>query len=179
MSQLLAIPIALTADQVIGMSASIAALSAVASALIALVPVRRAGASNREAVEALEIPFLIPDPGISDHHRLKFEDAEAGSLRIPLRNVGMGPAILGDVQFVIDERQILAQAGGQDCLPGWGSAIPSFSASQLQARPRGTRGAAYLLHPCFGQEVSDAMPTENGFCGGAADEFPSAAVRRQ
>jgi hypothetical protein len=117
MRQLLSFLIAPTTDQVIAMSASIAALAAVATALIALLAVRRSVASNREAVEALEIPFLIPDPGISDHHRLKFEAAAAGSLRIPLRNVGMGPAILGDVQFVIDERQILAQAGGQITVP--------------------------------------------------------------
>ena len=69
--------------------------------------------SSRESVEALEIPFLIPDPDINDQHRLKFEDTEQGNLRIPMRNVGMGPAILGDVQFVIDGRQILAQPGGQ------------------------------------------------------------------
>jgi hypothetical protein len=116
-SHLLALQIGLTTDQVIAIAASIAALAAGASALIALLGIRSAIASNREAVEAVEIPFLIPDPGISDHHRLKFEDVEPGSLRIPLRNVGMGPAILGDVQFVIDGRQILAQAGGQIAFP--------------------------------------------------------------
>lgn len=100
----------LTTDQALAISASVAALAAIASAVIAL-------RSSRESVEALEIPFLIPDPGINDHYRLKFEDTEQGSLRIPLRNVGMGPAILGDVQFVIDGRQILAQAGGQIAFP--------------------------------------------------------------
>ncbi len=101
---------ALTTDQVLAISALVAALAAVASALIAF-------RSSRESVEALEIPFLMPAPGINDHYRLKFEDAEQGSLRIPLRNVGMGPAILGDVQLVIDGRQILAQAGGQIAFP--------------------------------------------------------------
>lgn len=117
LDQFIAFPIDLTTDQVVAVSASIAALAAVASAFVALAAVRRAGTSNREAVEALEIPFLIPDPGIKDLHRLKFEDAEAGSLRIQLRNVGMGPAILGNVQFVIDDRQILAQAGGEIAFP--------------------------------------------------------------
>ncbi len=117
MAELIVFPLGLTAHQIVAVSASTAALAAVASALIALLAVRRAGASNREAVEALELPFLIPDPAIKDHYRLKFEDAEAGSLRIPLRNVGMGSAILGDVQFVIDDRQILGQPGGQIALP--------------------------------------------------------------
>src|SRR3977135_1545382 len=102
--------VALTTNQVLAISALVAAVAAVASAVIAL-------RSSREAVEALEIPFLIPDPDISDEFRLKFENAGATSLRVPLRNVGMGPAILGDVQFVIDGRQILAQAGGQIALP--------------------------------------------------------------
>jgi hypothetical protein len=101
---------ALTTDQVLAISALVAAVAAVAGALIAF-------RSSRESVEALEVPFLIPAPGISDHHRLKFEDAEQGILRIPLRNVGMGPAILGDVQFLIEDRQILAQAGGQIAFP--------------------------------------------------------------
>lgn len=117
MSHLLALQIAVTTDQVIAIAASTAALVAIVSALIALLGIRGAVASSREAVAALEIPFLIPDPGIGDHHRLKFEDVEPGNLRIPLRNVGMGPAILGDVQFVIDGRQILAQAGGQIAFP--------------------------------------------------------------
>lgn len=97
-------------DLILAISASIAALAAVASAAIAT-------RSSRQAVEALEVPFLIPDPGLNDHYRLKFEDVEPGSLRIALRNVGMGPAILGDVQFIIDGRQILAQAGGQIAFP--------------------------------------------------------------
>jgi hypothetical protein len=102
--------VALTTDHILAISALVAAFAAVAGAVIAF-------RSSRESVEALEIPFLIPDPGIKDHHRLKFEEVEPGSLRIPLRNVGMGPAILGDVQFVIDGRQILSQAGGQIAFP--------------------------------------------------------------
>lgn len=101
---------ALTTDQVLAASALVAGLAAVASALIAF-------RSSRESVEALEIPFLIPAPSTNDHYRLKFEDAEQCHLRIPLRNVGMGPAILGDVQLVINGRQILAQAGGQIAFP--------------------------------------------------------------
>jgi len=101
---------AIATSQIVAVSASVAALAAVASAVIAV-------RSSRRAVEAAEIPFLIPDPGLHDHFRLKFEDAETTRLRIPLRNIGVGPALLGDVQFVIDGRQILAQAGGEIALP--------------------------------------------------------------
>jgi hypothetical protein len=168
--QLIAFPLALTADQIIAVSASMAALAAVASAWITLLAVRRAGASNREAVEALEIPFLIPDPAIRDLYRLKFEDTEAESLRIPLRNVGMGPAILGDVQFVIEDRQILGPAGGQIAFPAGDQQSLPF---QLQSYKPDLEehGELRIYYTCFGQGIPDAMPSQNGFRGGTSDEF--------
>lgn len=109
MISIFGIEISLTTDQVLAISAVIAAFGAVAGAGVAL-------RSSRQAVESIEIPFLIPEPESGEQFRLKFED-EGARLAIPLRNVGLGPAILGDVQFVIDGRQILAQAGGEIALP--------------------------------------------------------------
>lgn len=101
--------IAFDTDQVLAISAVVAAIGAVVSTAIA----RQSG---RQAIEVLEIPFLIPSPGAGDQFRLKFTD-DNSSLTIPMRNVGLGPAILGDVQFVIDGRQVLAQAGGEIAIP--------------------------------------------------------------
>jgi hypothetical protein len=97
-------------DQVIAISTFIAALSAVVGTWIAI-------RNSRHAIEALEIPFLIPDAGLRDQWRLKFEHGTTSRLRMPLRNVGMGPAILGDVQLLIDEEQLIARPGGQIALP--------------------------------------------------------------
>lgn len=100
----------LSADQVVAIAASVAAVIAGMSAAIAF-------RSSRRTVEALELPFLIPDPGIRDQFRLRFEDGDPQRLRMPLRNAGMGPAMLGDVQFIVDGKQILAPAGGQIAFP--------------------------------------------------------------
>lgn len=73
-----------------------------------------ASRNARRSIEALEVPFLIPDPGVSDEWRFHIEEgAAAAALRIPLSNVGMGPAIMGDVQLAILGNQILSPAGGQ------------------------------------------------------------------
>lgn len=97
-------------DQIIAISTLVAALAAVVGTWIAI-------RNSRHAIEALELPFLIPDAGLSDQWRLKFEHGTTSRLRMPLRNVGMGPAILGDVQLLIDGKQVIARAGGQIALP--------------------------------------------------------------
>jgi hypothetical protein len=94
-------------EQATAAAASVAALAAVVGTLLA-------SRNARKTIEIQEMPFLIPDPGLSNQWRLKFEDGRAApALRAPLHNVGKGPAIMGDVQLIIGGAQILSPAGGQ------------------------------------------------------------------
>lgn len=101
----------LGSEQVAAGAACIAALTAVAGTVLA-------SKNTQRSIEAIEVPFLIPDPGVGDQWRLHVEEGTiTSSLRVPMNNVGRGPAIMGDVQLSLGESQILSPAGGQIPFP--------------------------------------------------------------
>jgi hypothetical protein len=109
----------LSSEQATAIAAGIAALAAVTGTFLA-------SRHNQRSIEALELPFLIPNPGMKEQWRLKFEAGPvAFVLWAPMHNVGMGPAIMGDVQLIVGGIQVLSQAGGQ---------IP-FQPSEVQLLP--------------------------------------------
>jgi hypothetical protein len=111
--------IGVSLDQIAVASACLAALAAVVGTFLA-------SRNAQKSIEALEVPFLIPDLGSREQWRLHVEQgAFAPALRVPMRNVGKGPAIMGDVQLTLDGSQLLSPAGGQ---------IP-FSPSDSQSLP--------------------------------------------
>ncbi len=93
----------------------LAVIAAFVAAFAAVVGTFLASRNTQRSIEALELPFLIPDLGIKDHWRLHFETGNTAvlALRVPMHNLGTGPAILGDVQLVVGGDQILAQPGGE------------------------------------------------------------------
>lgn len=93
----------------------LAVIAAFVAALAAVVGTFLASRNTQKSIEALELPFLIPDPGITDHWRLHFETGNTAllSLRVPMHNLGIGPAILGDVRLTVGGEEILAQPGGE------------------------------------------------------------------
>jgi hypothetical protein len=107
----------LNPEQWTAVAAGVAALVAVIGTVMAGWYNRRsiemASRHNRRSIEALELPFLIPNPGMKEQWRLQFETGSvAHVLRVPMHNVGMGPAMMGDVQLIAEGTQILSQAGG-------------------------------------------------------------------
>jgi hypothetical protein len=79
------------------------------------------------SIEALERPFVVPHVTAEDQWRLQWarSGADTPQLSIPLRNVGNGAALLGDIQLESGGEQMLAQPGGQ---------IPVFPDREPQRR---------------------------------------------